>query len=295
MGLLDRLLDASIVASFDASGFRRHARRFDSEPGSMEGRRVLITGASSGLGLATARALAGLGAEVWGLARSEYKLEALREEIGLHPLVCDLADLGAVRALELPKRLDVLVHNAGVLLTEPGRSPQGHELTLAVNLLGPELLTRRLLPALTGGRVILVSSGGMYSERLDPGKLVEPPRFDGVAQYARTKRAQVVLARLWAQRHPELRFASMHPGWADTPGVVSSLPRFHRLTRAILRTPEQGCDTVVWLAAGPEWPSGRFWFDRQPVAEHLRPGTRVEEAEEQRLWQLVERVVGPSG
>ena len=78
----------------------------------------------------------------------------------------------------------------------------------------------------------------------------------------------------------------MHPGWADTAGVQSSLPRFHRVTRPLLRSPDQGADTIVWLgaAAEPADSSGGFWHDRRRRPTHLLPGTRETEAERRRLW-----------
>jgi NAD(P)-dependent dehydrogenase (short-subunit alcohol dehydrogenase family) len=133
----------------------------------------------------------------------------------------------------------------------------------------------------------------MYTRRLN----LEDPNwirrdYDGVVAYAETKRAQVVLSGLWAE---ELRGSSvvvnaMHPGWADTPAVRSSLPRFYRLTRHILRTPAEGADTVVWLAACPrarDW-TGRFFFDRQARSAHLLPFTRESDEDGRALWKQCE-------
>jgi NAD(P)-dependent dehydrogenase (short-subunit alcohol dehydrogenase family) len=123
-----------------------------------------------------------------------------------------------------------------------------------------------------------------------------------VTAYAETKRAQVVLAGLWAE---ELRGAAvavhaMHPGWADTPAVSSSLPRFHRVTRKILRTPAEGADTVVWLAARPGDGEGRgrffgegrgrFFFDREERRTHLLPFTRESEEDRRAYWKLCEQL-----
>ena len=82
----------------------------------------------------------------------------------------------------------------------------------------------------------------------------------------------------------------MHPGWADTPAVARSLPRFHRVTEAILRTPAQGADTVVWLAASDaaRGASGRFFFDREPARTHRVPWTRETESERRALWDICE-------
>jgi dehydrogenase/reductase SDR family protein 12 len=112
--------------------------------------------------------------------------------------------------------------------------------------------------------------------------------------YAETKRAQVVLSELWAEalRNTSVVVNAMHPGWAETPSVKTSLPRFHRVTRKILRTPAEGADTVVWLAASPRAreSSGRFFFDREERRTHLLPFTRESEQERRDLWSLCERL-----
>ncbi len=95
-----------------------------------------------------------------------------------------------------------------------------------------------------------------------------PSRYRGVAAYARAKRAQVALNHEWARRlaGTGVAFHAMHPGWVKTPGIAAYLPTFHRLTAPILLSPEQGADTIVWLATMPAAPlgSGRFWHDRRP-------------------------------
>jgi NAD(P)-dependent dehydrogenase (short-subunit alcohol dehydrogenase family) len=140
----------------------------------------------------------------------------------------------------------------------------------------------------------------MYTRRLaldDPGFAGRP--YDGVVAYAETKRAQVVLAELWAERlaGTSVVVNAMHPGWADTPAVRSSLPRFHRVMRHVLRTPAEGADTVVWLVASPRGRehTGRFFFDRKPRATHLLPFTRESEAERRALWELCERLTAAGG
>jgi NAD(P)-dependent dehydrogenase (short-subunit alcohol dehydrogenase family) len=119
-------------------------------------------------------------------------------------------------------------------------------------------------------------------------------RFDGVVAYAQTKRAEVILNELWASQAPEVTFSAMHPGWADTPAVRTSLPTFYRWTRGLLRTPEEGADTVVWLAACPRLTgeSGRLWFDRAAVSTNPLPFTTESSADREALWALVERATG---
>ena len=305
---LGALVDPFIVNSFDRTGFRIHALRFDPNDLDVDlaGRRCLVTGANSGIGFETARALADLGAEVVLLCRNRERGEEaaarVRAETGnarvsLEVLdVSNLADVHTVGARLAASRVDVLVHNAGVLPDERTETAYGLETTFATHVVGPFLLTQLLrgrLEESPDGRVIWVSSGGMYTRSLnlgDPNWKKRP--YDGVAAYAETKRAQVVLAELWAQEFAGTSVVvnAMHPGWADTPAVATSLPRFHRVMQQLLRTPAEGADTVVWLAASPKArETGRFWFDREPRRTHLLPFTRHADQEARDLWKLCER------
>lgn len=308
------VLDVSPIFSFDRIGYLRHALGFD--PRDLEvdlyGRRCLVTGANSGIGYETALALADLGAEVVMLCRSrergEAAMQSIRETTGsrrVQLVRLDVSDLGMIDAVarELASEpVDVLVHNAGVLPDERVETADGLELTFATHVAGPHRLTRGLRPALEAAeaaRVVWVSSGGMLTRRLnvdDPGWRERD--YDGVLAYAETKRAQVVLAELWAEAFATnaattpVCVNSMHPGWADTPAVASSLPFFHRLTEPILRSPAEGADTVVWLAASPaaEGETGRFFFDRKPVRTHWTPLTRETAEDRSALWELCERL-----
>ncbi len=302
---LSAVLDPTVALSYDRTGYWLHSQQF--APADLDvdltGRQVLITGANGGIGRATAAALAGLGATVWMLCRSPQRGEAARQALiaetggDLRLAVVDLSDQGSIRAFAAGFTLpvvDVLVHNAGVLPGEWSQTADGLELTLATNLVGPYLLTRLLqdrLMASDDGRLIFVSSGGMYTQKLRVDRLDAPPQgFDGVAAYARTKRAMVVLSEVLADELAGVGVYCMHPGWASTPGVATSIPRFHRLTSAILRTPQQGADTIVWLAAAEagRGQTGAFWFDRQPRRTHYTPLTRESERERERLMAVLE-------
>jgi NAD(P)-dependent dehydrogenase (short-subunit alcohol dehydrogenase family) len=217
--------------------------------------------------------------------------------------LCDVSDLRDVRAFAArftadEPHLDVLVNNAGALPAERTVSADGNELTLATNVLGPFLLTNLLIPVLSASapaRVINVSSGGMYTQRLHVDDLQSTGGgFDGPTVYARTKRAQVILTELWATRLAGTGVVvhAMHPGWADTPGVASSLPRFHKLTGPLLRSPQQGADTIVWLgaAAEPGESSGGFWHDRRQRPTHRVPWTKETPEDRERLWRECERL-----
>lgn len=309
---LDELLDRTVVGSFTNLGYALRSRSWDHELPSMKGKTVVITGATSGLGKAASQRLAGLAARVCLVGRSSDKLEATRQAIivstGNDRIDTHRADLSAtadVRSLagsllETEERIDVLINNAGALFPERGVTPDGNERTLATNLLGCFLLTNLLIPRLresAPARIITVSSGGMYTQRIRVGDLQsEQGVYRGSVSYARAKRGQVILTEMWAQmlQGSGVVVHAMHPGWADTPGVEVSLPTFRKLTKPFLRTPEQGADTIVWLAAAAEAAAttGKFWLDRRPRPTH-RLGSTVETPDDRRaLWQTLNELTG---
>jgi len=159
---------------------------------------------------------------------------------------------------------------------------------------------RPLLEASAPSRMIMVASGGMYTEPLDVDTLESvPDSYDGTAAYARCKRAQVALAEGWTRhlRGTGVTVNTMHPGWADTPGLRTALPGFSRIVGPLLRTPEEGADTIAWLAAAPapSAQSGLFFFDRRARAKHrLRRTRRPDEGlEAVRLWRLCTERTAP--
>lgn len=307
--LLDSALDLTVAPGYTNVGYRIRRHLWDDAPlPRMDGKVVLVTGATSGLGLAAAEGFARLGADLRLLVRSEERGERARAQIAaaadggdVQLGLCDLSDLRSVRAYgeafaAAEPRLDVLVNNAGFLPAERRESPDGLEMAFATNVLGPFLLTNLLIPLLVRSapsRIISVSSGGMYTQRIRPDDLQSEHRaFKGADVYARTKRAQVILTEQWAQRLEGTGVVvhSMHPGWADTPGVQESLPTFRKVTGPFLRSPAEGADTIVWLGAAdePARSTGGFWHDRRRRPTHRLPSTRETPQDRDALWAACE-------
>lgn len=287
------------VPTFTNLGYWWHSRSFSPLQADMSGRTVMVTGASGGLGLEAAKELSGMGARVVIVARNPEKLDAAVAEIGdgvsyradlsLLAQIRDLAD----EVLAGEDRIDVLINNVGVLLPERQVTAEGLEKTVATNLVGHFLLTNLLIPRLVKsapGRIVNVTSGGMYAERIRPDDLqFEKGEYRGTIAYARAKRGQVILTEMWAERLAAsgVTVHAMHPGWAETGGVTGALPTFDKVMGPFLRTAEQGADTMVWLAAAPEpaETSGRLWFDRRQVPTHLVGSTRERPEEREALWR----------
>lgn len=311
---LDGALDRLVVPGYSKIGYAVRSRGWpaDPAPDALHGKVAIVTGANSGLGMATAAGLAGLGARVRMVVRDEAKGERARAEVArqvpgaeLGVEVCDVSSLADVRRFAedfgaRERELHLLVHNAGVLPAERAETPEGNELTLATHVFGPFLLTNRLLPLLRAGapsRVIVMSSGGMYTQ---PLKLDDPQyrsgSYKGATAYARTKRMQVALVQYWGGRLAAdgVHMHAMHPGWASTPGVAESLPGFNKVLGPLLRSSAQGADTAVWLAAAdePGRSAGGFWHDRARRPAHYLPLTRESPDERERLYEMCAAATG---
>ena len=313
------LLDTAIVPGFSRIGFLARSRinHWDQVSSyDLSGKVVVITGPTSGLGKECVRILAPTGAQLVLVARNKEKCQDVISSIrnictGPEPM-CVVAEMGDLPSVGRAAReiathfaqVFAIVHNAGALLNSREVSPQGIEQTVASHVLGPHLLTTVLLTNLiaTQGRVVTVSSGGMYSAELpniDGKRTLEmrPDIYNGSKQYAIAKRAQVTLNEIWATKERAVHFDSMHPGWADTPGVQESIPAFRRITKPILRSAQQGADTIAWLAAVQPipGPSGAFWSDREVRSIHKLPMTRRSDTAQARtnLWNWCNQAIAP--
>ena len=314
--LIDSALELLVIPSFSRWGYGVRRRLFDwhdPAPDALAGRTALVTGPTSGLGRSIAGSLADLGARVVLVGRSAEKLDRVREELmaisaedRFPTVVADLSSRASVtqavdEILASEPRLDVLVDNAGGLYPERRESVDGIELTLALVAVGPFILTAGLLPLLRagdGGRVVAVTSGGMYTQavHLDDLQSREETDWSGARTYARAKRVQVALIREWARRTSGsgVTFNAMHPGWADTPGLADSLPAFQHVMKPILRSPTEGADTAVWLAASAEAArcQGRVFLDRRPRPFDRLPSTRLNRAKRAAIWDAVAALAG---
>lgn len=249
---------------------------------SATGKTCLITGATNGIGKATAHALAAAGGTVVIHGRDRARTEATRAEIqtasanaDVHMLLADFASLVQVQRLagEFQRQfgaLHVLINNAGLLTDHRQLSHDGYELTFAVNHLAPFLLTNLLLPTLIDSapaRIATNSSSAMSSAQIDLDDLQMEQQFDGWKAYANTKLANALFSNLLAERLAETRVVSnaFCPGLVDS-GLLTGNRDFgadgiERL-RPRMRTPEEGAITPVFLAtaADAEQVSGAFFL-----------------------------------
>jgi NAD(P)-dependent dehydrogenase (short-subunit alcohol dehydrogenase family) len=270
---------------------------------------IVITGATSGLGKVCAQTLARRGAELTLVVRHRDRGQALVRELiaatgnrNLHLEIADLslmADVDTVvnSLMNRGRAIDVLINNAGALFNPRATTSEGLEKSFALLLLSPYRLTEGLYPLLKAGRtkarVVNVVSGGMYSQRLCVDDLQNETRtYSGSVAYARAKRALMVKTEQWAEDWAAdgIVVNAVHPGWADTPGLESSLPGFHKLVRPFLRTPAEGADTIIWLAVATEAAkiSGRLFLDREPRTTHLLQSTRESKAEREALRSILD-------
>lgn len=326
--LIDSLLEKTVVPSFSSLGIRLRSRFYpwpSLSSYSLNGRVVVLTGGTSGIGEAAARCYAQLGATLIIVARNNEKLsqliESLKQQSGnqhIHGVIADLGSQLQTRAAaesiasQWPA-VDILVHNAGALFNRRERADNGTDLAVELMVATPFLLTGLLMQNLqaaqnidlaearsvkpSAARVITMSSGGMYTEALDVDQLqMDDDAYHGARQYARAKRTQVILNELWAEKIPasEMVFHALHPGWVNTPGINDALPGFSKVLGplGLLRTPDEGADTLLWLSVDQRalQSTGIFWHDRQARSINMSSKTRKADTAEERdkLWRWCE-------
>ena len=280
--------------------------------GPMDGRVVVVTGATSGIGYQTARALSAAGAEVVIVSRNKERTIVAAETItsltgrATQVAFADFGELGQVREvaaelLDRFPRIDVLVNNAGAIFPARQVTADGFELTWQVDYLAPFLLTNLLAPALAAGarsRVVTVSSDAHLARwrGLDFADLNHERAWSSFGAYSASKLANVMFAAELARRWDGLGVTSnaAHPGLVRTGFGRSGDPNERRLwtiTSLWSLSPEQGADTVTYLASAPqvEGVTGRYFYKRKPK----RPSRAARDAASQRqLWEVTTEALG---
>ena len=279
--------------------------------GGMGGKVVLITGGTSGIGKATATALASMGANVVVTGRNEERgrkaSEEIRAESGNDRVELMLADLAVqteVRQLakqfeERHDRLDVLINNAGLIQSKRTETTDGIETTLAVNHLAPFLLTNLLLDLLkksVPSRIITVASNAQRWGKIDLDDLQSKRRYRGFRVYGMTKLANIMFTYELAERLEGTGVTAncIHPGGVNTNFGKNNrgpMTLLFRLMKPFMRTPEQGADTLVYLAASPDVDgmTGRYLSDRKVMSSSEES---YDENLRKKLWAASEELTG---
>ena len=279
---------------------------------SMAGKTCVVTGANSGIGKATAQALALMGAEVVMVCRSRERGEAALTEIQgvlqgrgrLELKLADLSIMSATRALaeDLKRthpRIDVLVNNAGGIFNERRVTPEGLEFTFALNHMSYFILTTQLLDTLKASapaRIINVSSGAHTRGRIPLDDLQYKRSYSAFRAYSDTKLANVLFTYELARRleGSGVTCNCLHPGVVATgfssQGGPPLFKWFLKWFQVFLLTPERGAETTVYLASSPEVEgvSGKYFSRRKAVRSSRR--SRDDELA-QRLWEASERLL----
>jgi NAD(P)-dependent dehydrogenase (short-subunit alcohol dehydrogenase family) len=269
----------------------------------MDGKTVVVTGASSGIGAAAAVELAKRGATVVPVGRDAKRLAAVGRRVGSEPLRADFSSLSEVRRLaeELlarHERIDVLVNNAGLVAGRRGLTVDGYETTFAVNHLAPFLLTNLLLDRLKASapaRVVTTSSDAHHSGRIDIDDLQGERKWSTWSAYANSKLANILFTRALARRLEGSGVVAncLHPGVIRTRlGRGASLPirLGWQVAALFFKRPTTGAETIVYLASAPEAgeTSGGYFVDSR---ERSPSAWAQDDDLGERLWAESERLV----
>ncbi len=292
--MLNKILDSSIVFSFDKSGFLRHKKQFKEDLQFDQKAHAIITGGTSGIGYATAKELCQQGVHTVITGRNIQKGEEASEFSDLLEFVAwDMADWQKLTQVvnQLPA-VKYVVLNAGGMPAEFKKNSAGVEMQFATQLFGHYYLLKELQKQnklQPQARIVWVTSGGMYLSKLDLSKIFEDDKYDKVSTYANVKRAQVTLLSEFKKEFSTQLVMAMHPGWVNTQALQESLPKFTDIMKGRLRTPRQGADTILWLLSENTHPeSGKLYFDRKIVKPHFFNFTKQSDHKSSKLKTLLD-------
>ncbi len=271
---------------------------------------AIVTGASSGMGKVTAKALAEKGYEVILVCRNHEKgentlneLQSLYPQASLHLFLCDLSSVKAVKKLaeEITvsfTKIDVLINNAGAYIAERHTSVDGYELTLATNHLACFQLADLLLPLLKNApeaRIVNVASEASKLGKLNWDDLNLEKKYSGILAYSNSKLYNIMFTYQLADelKGTHVTVNAMHPGGVNTNfgnGVDGLLGIAFRQFGWLMRTPEKGAETIIWLATSPEATqyNGLYFKDKKPI-----PSVALshDKRAQQHLWEVTENLI----
>ncbi len=274
----------------------------------MENKIILITGANSGIGKATATALAEMGAHVVMMSRDMNRGEEARQEVmfisksnQVDLLQCDLASLSDVRRFSCDfiarySRLDVLINNAGIYTEKRMETVDGYEYQIGVNHLGHFLLTRMLLDLMkksSPSRIINVASGAHFGGKIDFADIQSTRKYSGWKAYAQAKLANILFTYELAHRLEDTGVTAncLHPGFVNSRfGVNRSTGKANlmmKLMKPFTIEPSAGAETSIYLAASPEVEgvTGKYFAKRKEKASSKASYDLVSA---EKLWNLSE-------
>jgi NAD(P)-dependent dehydrogenase (short-subunit alcohol dehydrogenase family) len=281
---------------------------------SLTGKLCVISGATSGVGLASLRRIAAGGADVVLVARNRQKAEHIREGITtasgvkIDIVIADFTDLGSVRKaagliLEKYPRIDLLINSAGLFSTGRVITPGGFELSFCVNHLAPFLLTRLLLDRIISSapaRIIQVNSQGHRFGGFSINDINWERRFyNGYRGYGASKVAQLLTIWYLADRlgGTQVTVNAVHPGGVKTNIGNNNGPLYRWFSRHViwytLKDPRMSGDAIYFLAAAPELSNVTGRYFNRTVDEKPAPNARNRELG-RAVWELSERLVGLS-
>jgi NAD(P)-dependent dehydrogenase (short-subunit alcohol dehydrogenase family) len=274
----------------------------------MQGKTVIITGATSGIGEVAAIRLAEQGARIVFTARDKGRADAtmaaLRKANPNADHAVHMADLSTLaemkrvgHILAQEPRIDVLVNNAGALFNKRQETADGLEMTFALNHMGYFVITNILLPKLKpGARIVTVASNAHRGAKLNFGDLQSTRGYVGFPVYSRSKLANILFNRELARRAPQgVTANALHPGFVATRfgdnsgGLMRTVLKVAKPIGAI--SPEEGARTIIFLASSPEVAgvTGEYFFECKPTTPTAEARN---DADARRLWDMSEAIAG---